>query len=125
MKVKLVLKNMTLGPNDYVMFRDGVRDDSPLIAKYAYCASGEIRLYSTDQYLLVNFVSDSSKPGNGFQLDYETVDSSKETKRIRYIIYFIPLQIENLCLTCARHPCTYVLAIHQKFNVHCTRMNFQ
>ncbi|XP_020601990.1 deleted in malignant brain tumors 1 protein-like isoform X3 [Orbicella faveolata] len=77
MKVKLVLKNMTLGPNDYVMFRDGVRDDSPLIAKYAYCASGEIRLYSTDQYLLVNFVSDSSKPGNGFQLDYETVDSSK------------------------------------------------
>ena len=83
MKVKLVLKNMTLGPNDYIMFRDGVRDDSPLIAKYADCASGEIRLYSTDQYLLVNFVSDSSEPGNGFQLDYETVESSKETKRIR------------------------------------------
>lgn len=76
-KVKLVLKNMTLGPNDYIMFRDGVRDDSPLIAKYADCASGEIRLYSTDRYLLVNFVSDTSEPGSGFKLDYETVESSK------------------------------------------------
>jgi len=79
MKVKLVLKNLTLGPNDYIMFRDGVRDDSPQIAKYADCASGEIRLYSTDRYLLVNFVSDTSEPGNGFQLDYETVESSKGT----------------------------------------------
>ena len=87
MKVKLVLKNLTLGLNDYIMFRDGVRDDSPQIAKYADCASGEIRFYSTGRYLLVNFVSDTSEPGNGFQLDYETVESSKGTKRIRYILY--------------------------------------
>ena len=68
---------MTLGSNDYIMFRDGVRDDNPLIAKYADCASGEIRLYSTDRYLLVNFTSGTSKPGDGFKLDYETVKSSK------------------------------------------------
>lgn len=77
MKVKLVLKNMTLGPNDYIMFRDGIRADSPQIAKYADCASGELRLYSTDRYMLVNFVSDTSEPGNGFQLDYESVESSE------------------------------------------------
>lgn len=77
MKVRLVLKNLTLGSNDYIMFRDGLRDDSPQIAKYADCASGELRLYSTDQYMVVNFVSDGSEPGNGFQLDYETVDSSE------------------------------------------------
>ena len=85
-KVKLVLKNMTLGPNDHIMFRDGERDDSPLIAKYADCASGEIRLYSTDRYLLVNFVSDTSEPGNGFKLDYQTVESSKATKWVLHII---------------------------------------
>lgn len=116
MQVKLVLKNMTLGPNDYIIFRDGLRDDSQLIAKYADCASGEIRLYSTDQYLLVNFVSDLSEPGNGFQLDYETVESSKETKRIRHNLYFSALHVKNLCLTCARHACTHVLAIILSLN---------
>lgn len=106
MKVKLVLKNLTLGPNDYIIFRDGVRDDSPQIAKYAYCASGEIRLYSTDRYLLVNFVSDTSEPGNGFQLDYETVESSKGTKRIRYILYsFCSLLRIQMCLACM-HLCS-------------------
>ena len=80
---------MTLGPNDHIMFRDGERDDSPLIAKYADCASGEIRLYSTDRYLLVNFVSDASEPGNGFKLDYQTVESSKATKWVLHIIVFV------------------------------------
>ena len=127
MKVKLVLKNMTLGANDYIMFRDGVRDNSPQIAKYAGCASGEIRLYSTDRYLLVNFVSDASEPGNGFRLDYETVESSKETKRVRYIYdSFSSSSFENSCLTsCARHACTYELATDQNFNVYCMRVNFQ
>lgn len=114
-KVKLVLKNMTLGPNDYIMFRDGVRDNSPLIAKYADCASGEIRLYSTERYLLVNFVSDTSEPGSGFKLDYETVESSKATYLMSYshFSFFIPLHIENVFLaSCTlRHVYTRVRAI--------------
>ena len=75
--MKLVLRNLTLGRNDYITFRDGVRDDSTQIAKYADCASGELRLFSTDRYMLVNFVSDASEPGTGFQLGYESVVSSE------------------------------------------------
>ncbi|XP_078381577.1 ZP domain-containing protein-like isoform X2 [Oculina patagonica] len=75
MRVKLVLRNLTLGPNDYITFRDGVRENSTQIAKYADFASGELRLFSTDRFMLVNFVSNTSEPGIGFQLDYEGVVS--------------------------------------------------
>ena len=77
MKVKLILKNLTLGPNDYITFRDGVRDNSEQIAKYADSASGELRLFSTDRYMLVNFVSDASEPDIGFRLEYESVVSGE------------------------------------------------
>ncbi len=77
MRVKLVLRNLTLGPNDYITFRDGVRENSTQIAKYADFASGELRLFSTDRFMLVNFVSNTSEPGIGFQLDYEGVVSGE------------------------------------------------
>lgn len=110
---------MTLGSNDYIMFRDGVRDDSPLIAKYADCASGEIRLYSSDRYLLVDFVSDTSEPGDGFALDYETVESSKATKWVLHIlVFFISIHIENVCLaSCTRHVYIRVLPILIRISV--------
>ena len=77
MRVRLVLKNMTFGSYDYIVFRDGLQDDSPQISKYADCATGELRLYSTDRYMLVKFVSDGSETGSGFRLEYEGVSSSK------------------------------------------------
>ena len=72
-----MIKNMTFGAGDYILFRDGIQDDSPQIAKYAHCAYGTLRLYSTGRYMLVNFVSDASSLGTGFQLDFESLDSSR------------------------------------------------
>ena len=75
--MRLVLKNVTLGSNDYIVFRDGLKENSTQIAKYANFSASELLLYSTDQFMLVNFVSNESKVMSGFRLEYQSVTSSE------------------------------------------------
>lgn len=77
MKVRLVLKNVTLAPNDYIVFRDGLKENSTQIAKYANFSASKLLLYSTDQFMLVNFVLNGSKAMSGFRLEYQSVMSRK------------------------------------------------
>ena len=83
--MRLVLKNMAFGADDYVMFRDGIQDDSPEIAKYSNCAKGKLRLYSSDRYMLITFVSVGNSSSTGFQLDYDMVLSSKLKTKMFYL----------------------------------------
>lgn len=96
---------MILGFNDYIMFCDGVWDDSLLIVKYVDCVLGEIWFYFIDWYFFVDFVLDISEFGDGFVLDYEIVELSKVIKWVFYIlVYFIFIYIENVCLVfCIRY----------------------
>ena len=75
--MRLILKNLTLGANDFMLFRDGLQDNSSQIVKYADCAAGELKLYSTNRYALVRFVSNGSETASGFRLDYESVQSGR------------------------------------------------
>ena len=77
MRVRLILKNVTFGANDFIEFRDGLQDNSSQIVKYADCAAGELKLYSTNRYALVRFVSNGSEAASGFRLDYESVQSGR------------------------------------------------
>ena len=81
MRVRLILKNLTLGANDFMLFRDGPQDNSSQIVKYTDCAAGELKLYSTNRYALVRFVSNGSEVVSYFRLDYESVSSGKKKKR--------------------------------------------
>lgn len=96
---------MILGFNDYIMFCDGVWDDSLLIVKYVDCVLGEIWFYFLDWYFFVDFVLDISEFGDGFVLDYEIVELSKVIKWVFYIlVFFIFIYIENVCLVfCIRY----------------------
>ena len=84
MKVRLVLKNVTLGSNDYIVFRDGLQENSTQIAKYANFSANELRLYSTDRYMLVNFVSNESKALSDFRLEYQSVMSSEYNIQLKF-----------------------------------------
>ena len=77
MRVRLILKNVTFGANDFIEFRDGLQDNSSKIVKYADCAARELKLHSTNRYALVRFVSNGSEAANGFRLDYESVQSGR------------------------------------------------
>ena len=77
MRVRLRLKNVTFGVNDFIVFRDGVQDNSSQIVKYTDCAADELTLYSSNRYALVSFISNGSEADSGFRLDYEGVESSK------------------------------------------------
>ena len=81
MRVRLILKNLTLGANEFMLFRDGPQDNSSQIVKYTDCAEGELKLYSTNRYALVRFVSNGSEAVSYFRLDYESVSSGKKKKR--------------------------------------------
>ena len=76
--MRLILKNLTLGANDFMLFRDGLQDNSSQIVKYTDCAAGELKLYSTNRYALVKFVSNVSEAVSDFRLDYESVSSGKK-----------------------------------------------
>ena len=78
--MRLILKNLTLGANDFMLFRDGLQDNSSQIVKYTDCAAGELKLYSTNRYALVKFVSNVSEAVSDFRLDYESVSSGKKKK---------------------------------------------
>ena len=77
MRVRLILKNVTFGANDVIVFRDGLQNNSAQLVKYTDCAAGELKLYSTGRYALVRFVYNGSDVVSGFRLDYEGVQSSK------------------------------------------------
>ena len=77
MRVRLILKNVTFGANDVMMFRDGLQNNSMELVKYTDCAAGELKLYSTGRYALVRFLYNGSDIVSGFRLDYEGVKSGK------------------------------------------------
>ena len=103
--MRLILKNVTLGPNDFMLFRDGLQDNSSQIVEYTDCAAGELKLYSTNRYALVRYVSNGSEAVSDFRLDYESVSSGKKKKISDHflVIYFsllswLLVEIHLVCL---------------------------
>ena len=75
--VRLTLKNMILGSKDYIELRNGLDENSTLIARYADSEASVLQLYSSDRYVLVTFISDGNRTRSAFQLEYESVDSGE------------------------------------------------
>lgn len=75
--VRLTLKNMMLGSKDYIELRNGFRENSSLVARYADYEASVLQLYSSDRYVLVTFVPDGNRTRSAFQLEYESVDSGE------------------------------------------------
>ena len=89
--MRLILKNLTLGANDFMLFRDGLQDNSSQIVKYTDCAASELKLYSTNRYTLVRFVSNGSEAVSYFRLDYESVLSGKKTRSDHSLVIYFSL----------------------------------
>ena len=89
--MRLILKNLTLGANDFMLFRDGLQDNSSQIVKYTDCAAGELKLYSTNRYALVKFVSNVSEAVSDFRLDYESVSSGKKKRSDHFLVIYFSL----------------------------------
>ena len=67
---RLDLEHSVNCSKDYVLIRNGALDDSPIIGRY--CGTNNtINITTNGNEASVDFVSDGSKTGKGFELIYE------------------------------------------------------
>ena len=67
---RLDLEHSVNCSKDYVLIRNGALDDSPIIGRYCG-TNNSINITTNGNEASVDFVSDGSKTGKGFELLYE------------------------------------------------------